>query len=286
MKKIYLLFLVLFITGIGFAQPLNKKAAPATKIKLTNGQVIRVETTTDIEASLSIGGDLVSNSTMVNALEVKNSTKDEYTIANTLTRLKTTSAMMGQALNYDSENKEGNSTEIESIMNERMNKPVEVVINANTGITVMVKDKDTKMNTDETNTANDLMKMFSDNSDDALVSMAFQTIPAGIKNGDSWADTSKAKDMKTIRTYTLKSVSGNESTIDARVVSTAKNKLEFMEMEFEIKTETNSTSEIIVDTQTGQVKKRTTSSDISGSFQVMGQDTPITAKTTSVSIYK
>ena len=131
------------------------------------------------------------------------------------------------------------------------------------------------------------MRIFSDNaSDDAIVSSAFEMLPRGKSVGDSWADTVTAKDMKTVSKYTLKSISGNEAIIQSNIVSTAVNKLNFQEMEFEIKSETKTNGEIVTDLLTGLVKKRTSVADINGSIQMMGQDMPISAKSTSTSIYK
>ena len=277
MKKIYIPFICLLITGSGFAQ--------SAKIKLSNGQKIVVENITDIQASLAMGMELNSNSVSTNALEVKNSTEKGYTISNALTKMKVNMNMMGQPNNYDSENKQGNNAEMAKIFDERLNKPVDIVIDNTTGIALTDKKKAKKDDT-EANPADDLLAMFSDNSDDAIVSGAFEMIPRGKSAGNTWSDTTNAKDMKTIRTYTLKSVTGNEAAIQMNTVTKAVNKLNFQEMEFEIKSETKTTGEIITDINTGLVSKRTTVSDITGSIQMMGQDMPITAKSSSTNIYK
>ncbi len=277
MKKIYIPFICLLITGSVFAQ--------SAKIKLSNGQKIMVVNTTEVQASLAMGMELSSNSVTTNALEVKNSTEKGYTISNALTKIKVNMNMMGQPNNYDSENKEGNNAEMAKIFDERLNKPVDIVIDNTTGIALTDKKKVKKDDT-EANPADDLLAMFSDNSDDAIVSGAFEMIPQGKSAGNSWSDTTNAKDMKTIRTYTLKSVTGNEAVIQINTVTKAVNKLNFQEMEFEIKSETKTTGEIITDINTGLVSKRTTVSDITGSIQMMGQDMPITAKSSSTNIYK
>ena len=278
MKRIYTVFIGLLITGIAFSQPL--------KIKLANGQKIVVESTTEIEASLTMGMELKSNSITINTLGVKNSTDKNYTISNTLTKLKVNMNMMGQANDYDSENKEGNNADMAKIFDERLNKPVDIDIDNTTGVAIMDKKKIAKKDADESNPADDLMKIFSDNSDDAIVSGAFEMIPSGKSIGDSWSDTTVAKDMKVLRTYTLKSITGNEAVIKSDIISTAVNKLNFQEMEFDIKSETKTIGEIITDISTGLVKKRTSIADINGSIQMMGQDMPISAKATSTNIYK
>jgi hypothetical protein len=279
MKKIYIPFVCLLITGSTFAQ--------SAKIKLANSQKIVVESTTDVQASLAMGMEVTSNSVSKNDLEVKNSTEKGYTISSTLTKLKVNMNMMGQPNNYDSENKEGNNAEIAKIFDDKLNKPIDVVIDNTTGAPLPGKKNEKKNASEENaNPADDLLAMFSDNSDDAIVSGAFEIIPKGKLAGDSWADTTRAKDMKIIRTYTLKSVTGNEAVIQMDMVSNAVNKLNFQEMEFEVKSETKTKGEIITDINTGLVSKRTTVADITGSIQMMGQDMPITAKATTTSTYK
>lgn len=280
MKRIYVSLISLAVAAVAFSQPTGK-------IKIAIGQKIVVENTTDIQASLAMGMELTSTSTSVNTLEVKNSTPNNYIISNTLTKLKMNTNMMGQPTNYDSENKAGNNEEMSKVFDDKLNMPVDITIDNTTGLAVVEKKKQKQADVDETNATADLMKIFSDNaSEDAIVSGAFEMVPKGKSVGESWADTATSKDMKTIRTYTLKSVSGNEAVIQANVVSTAVNKLNFQEMEFEVKSETKTNGEIITDISTGLVKKRTSIADITGSIQMMGQDMPISAKATSTNIYK
>ena len=280
MKRIYVSLISLAVAAVAFSQPTGK-------IKIAIGQKIVVENTTDIQASLAMGMELTSTSTSVNTLEVKNSTPNNYIISNTLTKLKMNTNMMGQPTNYDSENKAGNNEEMSKVFDDKLNMPVDITIDNTTGLAVVEKKKQKQADVDETNATADLMKIFSDNaSEDAIVSGAFEMVPKGKLVGESWADTATSKDMKTIRTYTLKSVSGNEAVIQANVVSTAVNKLNFQEMEFEVKSETKTNGEIITDISTGLVKKRTSIADITGSIQMMGQDMPISAKATSTNIYK
>ena len=274
MKRIYVSLIALALSAIAFAQSTDK-------IKLANGQKIVVESTTDIQATLTMGMELTSTSTSVNALEVKNSSPDNYIISNTLTKLKMNTNMMGQANNYDSENKSGNNEDISKVFDDKLNKPVDITIDNTSGLAVAEKKKQSQADVDETNATADIMKIFSDNaSDDAIVSGAFEMVPKGKAIGDSWADTAISKEMKTIRTYTLKSISGNEAVIQSNVISTAVNKLNFQEMEFEVKSETKTNGEILTDISTGLVKKRTSVADITGSIQMMGQDMPISAKAT------
>lgn len=265
------------ISALTFAQPL----------KLANGQKIVIESNTDIQATLTMGMELTSNSAAVNSLEVKNGNTDNYNISSTLTKMKMSMNMMGQSNTYNSDNKDGNSEEMAKIFDEKMNKQVTVLVDNKTGAVIADKKKNTKAaNGDDADPTAGLMKMFADNSDEGVIAGAFEIVPKGKSVGDSWADTSMDKDTKIINTYTLKSITGNEAVISSTILATGKNKLNFQEMEFEVKSETKTTGEIVTDISTGLVKKRTSVADITGSIQMMGQDMPISAKATTASIYK
>lgn len=282
MKRIYVSLICLVISGLAFAQT-------SGKIKLANGQKIIIESTIDMQATLTMGMELTSNSTTLNELEVKNSNAKNSIISNTLTKLKMTSNMMGQATNYDSENKAGNDEQVAKLFDDKLNKPVDVTVDNSTGLAAAEKKKEkkTEVETEEANPMADMMKIFSDNgSDDAVVSGAFEMMAKGKSVGDSWADTATDKDMKTIRRYTLKSILANEAIIQSNIILNAVNKLDFQGMEFTIKTETKTNGEIVTDISTGLVKKRTSVADITGSIPMMGQDMPISAKVTTTSIYK
>ena len=278
MKRIYIPFVCLAVSVSAFSQ---------ASLKLVNGQKIIIESNTDIQASLTMGMELTSSSATVNALEVKNSTTNNYNISNALTKMKVSMNMMGQSNSYNSDNKEGNNEEMAKIFDEKMNKQVDVLVDNKTGAAIIEKKKVKKADdTDDADPTAGLMKMFADNSDEAIVAGAFEIVPKGKSIGDSWADTTSAKDMKMIRTNTLKSINGNEAVIQSVIVSTGTNKLNFQEMEFEVKSETKTNGDIVMDISTGLVKKRTSIADITGSIQMMGQDMPISAKATTTSTYK
>ena len=264
------------IAALTFAQPL----------KLSNGQKIVIESNTDIQASLTMGMELTSNSAAVNSLEVKNGNTDNYNISSTLTKMKMSMNMMGQSNTYNSDNKDGNSEEMAKIFDEKMNKQISVLVDNKTGAVIADKKKNTRANNGEdADPTAGLMKMFADNSDEGVIAGAFEIVPKGKLVGDSWADTAIDKDTKIIKTYTLKSIAGNEAVIGSAIVATGKNKLNFQEMEFEVKSETKTNGEIVTDISTGLVKKRTTVADITGSIQMMGQDMPISAKATTTVTY-
>lgn len=280
MKKIISFTTSLVIAQIMMAQT-NTNA-----ILLLKGQKISVNNDVTIDADLGMGMQLNSVTASINSLQVKDSDTNNYSISNTLTKLKINMNMMGQNNTYDSDNKDGNNADMAKIFDDKMNKVNDVMIDKTTGAVIAPKQAATKdSDEDANNISENMMKMFSNTSDAAVVESAFEILPAGKKTGDSWADTSKTADTKTIRTYTLQSVTGNEAVLNIETTVKATNKLDFQGMEFEIKTDTKTTGQVLFDISTGLVKKRDTVSDITGSFQMMGQDMPITAKTTTKTVY-
>ena len=285
MKKTALLLSGILVSVIAFSQTAAVKPINPGKIQLSDGQKIIAASSIAIEADMGMGMQLNSNTASENILEVKSSTAKDYTITSTLTKLKVDFNMAGQSTNYDSEKNSTPSSDIEKTFSERLNKPVDVILDNTTG-TATLKEKQKKSDGEEENPMGGLMNAFAESSDDAVVSGAFELIPAGKSIGDSWSDTTRSKEMTTIRNYTLRSVSGNDALIQLDAVTTASNKLDFQGMEFEFKSTTKSTGEITSDISTGQIKNKNTKADITGTIQLMGQDMPVTAKVTSTDTYK
>lgn len=286
MKKTSLIILGIITGTFAISQNAAVKPINSGKIQLKNGQKIIAANSITIEADMGMGMQLNSNSTTENNLEVKTSTDKDYTITSTLTKLKVDFTMAGQSTNYDSEKNTTPTSDIEKTFAERLNKPVDVILNNTTGTAALKEKKEKKEGDENDNPMAGLMNSFAESSDDAVVSGAFELVPAGKNISDSWSDTTKTKEMTTIRTYTLKSVTGNDAVLQLDAVTTASNKLDFQGMEFEFKSTTKSTGEITTDINTGQIKSKNTKADITGTIQLMGQDMPVTAKVSSTGTYK
>lgn len=280
MTKLSFILLGLFVSPYVYSQTL------VPKILLTNGQKITVESVVSMETSMSPGMDIINNNTSENTLEVKNITDKQITISNSLTKLKVEMNMMGQTTSYDSEKKDDQNTDIGKALGEKLNKPADVILDNTTGMALPSEKKKEKKNdaTDE-NPLQGLLQMFGDNSDDAIVSGAFELIPEGKKVGDSWADSTMNKDMKVARTFILKSITGNEALIHLNSVIDAVSTIEMQGMQVDMNSNTQSFSEIITDIASGLVKKKTTKATVTGNFEIMGQSVPINAKATTTNTY-
>jgi hypothetical protein len=285
MKKISLTLLPVFTAALLCAQTPVNKPATTGRITLSNGQKIIVKTTLSVESSMGPGMDITNNTTSENILEVKNSTGKNYTISNTLTRLKVNIDMLGQPNSYDSDKKEDQDTDIGKNFADKLNKPADVVIDNITGIAATVKKPGQKKDIDTADPTQGLVQMFGDNGDDAIVSGAFELIPAGKNIGDTWSDSTIEKDLKVFRNYTLKAITDSGAVLGLNTTMESVNTLEIQGMQMDMNSNTQSSSEVITDIATGQVKKKTTQATVTGSVQLMGQSIPVNAKATTISTY-
>ncbi len=286
MKKISFTVLCIFAVGLMHAQTQGNKPASTGKIMLSSGQKIIVVTTLSVESSLSPGMDITNNTVSENILEVKSASDKNYTISNTLTKLKVNMEMMGQPNSYDSEKKEDQNSDIGKTFADKLNKPADVIVDNTTGVASSVKKPEQKKDIDAGDPTQGLLQMFGDNSADAIVSGAFELIPNGKNIGDTWADSTIEKDLKVFRNYTLKEITDTGAVIQLNTTMESVNTMEIQGMQMDMNSNTQSSSEVIVDTATSLVKKRTTQATVTGSFQVMGQSIPITAKASTISTYK
>ena len=281
-KQIFTLIGAVFTVAL-FAQN------PTAKIVLAKDQKILVSTTVTITSS-SMGMDATSNSTSENALEVKQVTDKNYTISSALTKLKFNMDSPAGANSYDSEKKEDQETEIGKSMSEKLNKLTDVTIDNISGTPLnSPKPQPKKEDQDDANPMSSLLGMLGESgsgSDEAVVSGAFQLIPNGKKPGDMWSDSTIEKDLKVRRTYNFRSSADSGAVVQLNTAIESSGTVAMMGVSMEMNTTTQTTSDILVDVATGLVKRKTTDAEVTGNMQVMGQAVPISAKATTVSIYK
>ena len=281
MKRVFLTLMGISLTMVLVAQ------TPGSRIVLSRGQKILVTTTVFINTNMAPGMEATSSSTSENSLEVKQATDKFYILNSILTKLKLNAEMPGNSTAYDSEKKGDNDSEIGKSLSEKLNKVTEITIDNATGKALNTIKSDPKIGMDESNPMQSMMQMFGDNSsDEAIVSGAFQLIPQGKKVGDSWSDSVNEKNMKVMRNYTFRSREDSGAMVQLRTTIESTGTMEAMGMNMDVNTITQTTSDILVDIATGIVKRKTTDANITGSFQLMGQSVPISAKATTTSIYR
>jgi hypothetical protein len=269
MKIVFLAIAMLSYTG-SFAQK-------DSKIKLTRGQKITVTTNNSMDADMGMA--MKNTSSTKNEIIVLDATADHYTVSNTITSMNLSLDMMGQQTTYDSNNAADRDSEIGKGVSQKINKPDTLQLSNLTG-TVISNKKKTDAADENANPMSGMMQALGNNGDDLAVSNAFFIIPDGKKAGDSWSDSTTDKGMKIVKSYTLKSVEKDMATILLTGKTDGATETEMQGMQLLININSTLNGEMQVNTNTSLVAKKTLTTDLTGSIEVMGQSTPISSKTT------
>lgn len=256
---------------------------PLGKLSLTKGQKLEVSNSTQSVFSQEMMGqaiDITIDANMIHQLEVKDKMTHSYLVASTLTKFLTNGSAMGQKMKFDSDKKEDMESETGKLMKGQLNVTREVELNE----TAQVIQKEQKsapplsggqlMDMLNNMTGGDVDESFGAGS-------AFEVIPAGKKLGDTWSDSTASGDITTYSYYTLKSVNGNNATIQLTGKQIISKKMEQQGMEVNVKMEAILSGEGTVDMNTGMVQQRTTTMNGTGTAELMGQSIPMTSKITT-----
>ena len=276
MKKF--LFSAAFLLSLG---------ANAQKINLAKGKQIVITATANQEMTMSsMGMEMKNNNSSTAILEVKDLDTKNYNTTYKLTKISISMDAMGQQSSYDSEKPADKESEIGKSVEGKIGSEVKVLIDKNSGKSTLQKTEEEKKEVEEDNPLKGLMESFGAADEGATVETAFFILPAGKKVGDVWKDSVINKQMKEVKTYTLKSIKGNEAVISLFSTMEGTSTVDAQGMQMNIKLSAKTEGEMIVDVKNSLVKKRTSVSDITGDIDMMGQSMPITSKVTAVTEYK
>ncbi len=253
--------------------------ASAQKIGLAKGQIITIITTSTQDIDMQgMGMQMKNNTNGTSVVEVKDSDKNNFTTTYKLSKINLTMDMMGQQTSYDSEKPEDKETEMSKAFAEKIGKEVIILIDKNTGKAILNKKDTASQKAEESNTLDGLMNSFGAIEEDAAVETALFIIPPGKKTGDSWLDSTNNKGMKELKTFTLKSIDGNMASIGMFSTLQGSNTMEMQGMQMDITISAKTEGEIVVNTKSSLVKKRSSVMDLTGSIEIMGQSVPVTSK--------
>lgn len=252
------------------------------KLSLTKGQKFQIDNNISSVINQEMMGqsiEITIDAKMVHQVEVKDKKDKSYVVASTLTKLTTNGSAMGQNMSFDSEKKEDLESPTGQAMKDQINVEKQVELNENADVINGEKIENKPASGGMMDMVNNVTGAESDESNGAKA--AFEVMPAGKKAGDTWSDSTITDEIKTYRTYTLKSINGNEATVALTGKQITKKKVEQQGMEVNVSMEGKLTGEGIVDMNSGIVKERTLVMDGTGSAEVMGQSIPVTTKVTT-----
>jgi hypothetical protein len=259
-------------------------------IVLNKGQKLIVETTSNALITQEAMGQTTEIKVDVNStnnIEVKNTRDTGYTLTNTITRMKTSMSFMGQDMNYDSEKKEDQDSEMGKNFAKVINHPSEIDINKTGKVNPRIKPAGSdslKQGVNESDIMSGMMQNMMGTADDgsAGISQAFQPIPKKVKVGYTWSDSISSENSRSNTVYTIKELKGSEALISIKGTLQLNNKAEAQGMEVTNSSSGTVTGDETVDISTGIIKHKTTTLETTGTVEAMGQEIPVTSKITSV----
>ena len=254
--------------------------AQAQKIALKKGQQITIITKLDQDVDMTaMGMQMKNNSNTTGIFQHKDSNNENYITSYTLSKVNLKMDMMGQENKYDSEKPEDKDSEMGKAISEKIGKEVTVLVNKNTGKASLDIKTSSPEKQPEANPMAGLMDAFGSVTEEANVETVFFILPAGKKTGDSWTDSSMStKTMKDVRTYTIKSVEKGVADVTLLSLMSGTTNTEMQGMQMEISLSVKTEGQIVVDTVTSLVKKRSNTANLTGNIEMMGQSIPIISK--------
>ncbi len=282
MKKIFL-FIAMFSTLHSFAQK-------DKKINLEKGQKITVVSTSNSDTDMGMGIKMESDYTNTYVLNVIAVDDKNYTISNTTTKMKIQMDIMGQSQSYDSEKPEDKDSDLGKDMSPTLNLPDTALVDKTSG--AIVKNKKDSPERPVKGDAQDpfeglmggvMIRGFESN---VVLEGAFFIFPKDKKVGDSWTDSSREKNITTLKTYTVKSIEKNIAVITIKGSVTGDGETEMQGSTVPFHMDTKTTGEMTVDIKNGLVNKNSNQADINATMELMGQTMTITSKGSYSVIYQ
>ena len=276
MKKI-IFSVTILLSFCGAAHAQNKNP-----LKLKEGQKFTIESHVNTHSTTEVQGQSMENTADISATYsiVVNSVGDSIKLTNTITGMKMLMSQMGQEMNFDSEKKEDLDGPLGASVKGLLNNPQKVTVSK----TGEVADN---ANGDSLAATNMITKQLGGFEASGFgASMAFMALPAKLKTGDTWTTKAGSDGNLTETTYTVKSISGDLATLSGSGTNSSEIKMEQMGMEMTIHGKGTSTGELLVNITTGVIQSNTTTQDITGTVDAMGQSFPTKTKMTSTTTVK
>ena len=271
MKKIFTILLI--------QSSLFSFAQTPKSIVLKKGQSIIAITNATTNADLGMG-TLNNEMGMTYQLLVIGESENAFTVTNTTTKIKMAMEGMGQNINYDSENPADKNSEASEALSGKLNASDTFSINKLNGSVIHLN----KNNQEAAGGAGFGMIGAGENENQAL-SEAFLIIPANKNISDKWEQTVSTKGLTTKKIYTLKSIEKDIATIEMSGTIDGTTEQEMQGMTINVTMNTKFSGEITTNVKTGMVIKSTNNSDGTSTMDMMGQQVPITSKSSTTTSY-
>lgn len=252
-------------------------ASYAQKIALSKGLKLETLTTTKMNMEV-MGQNLDNESTLTSAVELKEVNNDGFLFSNMIKRMTTKISGMGQDISFDSDKKEDMDGQMGQALKDRIGVSQDIQVDKHGKVTSTKDNDDKKVGPDMAS----MMNMSGDLTKGQPYPILIQLPASNIKPGDTWTDSSgTVATLKTITTYTLKSISGDAALVSFTGTMAKTGTIQQNGMEIQMDMTATNKGESTYEVKSGLLKTTTSSSDIKGTLGIMGQNAPIAATVTA-----
>lgn len=272
MKKI-----TLCLAALSFGFTTLTHSQSKTPIQLVPGQKYLVESKMTLANTTEAMGQSIEvkmDATSTYNIQVKGKAAN-YNLSNTFTSMKMNMDAMGRDMHFDSNNPDDMKGEIGQGLGDYINKSQDIEM-TETG-TVVTKKKDSA----ESPGASPLTQQIRELDATGFgATMAFQSLPSGLKEGTTWTDSTNADGISRNITYTVKKITGDLASVSFEGIIKTDVTMEQQGMEISTKSSGKISGDETVNIKTGVIQTNNSTTEQSGTISAMGQEMPVTNKVT------
>lgn len=257
-------------------------ASYAQKIAVKKGQ--QLETIATTKMSMEVMGQNMDNlSTLTSSVAVKDITDSSYIFSNTVKRMTIKINGMGQDISFDSDKKEDMDGQMGQALKDQIGAIQEIQVSKQGKVISTRQTADKKPGPDMAS----MMSMSGDLTQGQPYPILIQLPAKAVKVGDTWTDSSSsAATIKTVTTYTLKSVGAEGALVSFTGTMVKNGTIQQNGMEIQMDITGTVKGDAAYEVGSGLLKTNTSTSDIKGTLGIMGQNAPIAATITATVVAK
>ncbi len=282
MQKTFVLIAVILTALSSYSQKLTGK------LKFQQGQAFDIAM--DVKSTISQEAmgqaiDFNVDGTAFHNYKVTNATADNNTLHHEAKRIKFSFEGMGQSRTFDSDNAKDMESPLGPPVKETLKQTFDMVVDPAGKVLMVNPEKMEAAQMDER--MKFIFAMLNDVMDVVKppqkgTASFFQVLPEKeVGQGDTWTEAQDTDAGKYSNTYTVNSITDSTIVVDLNGTSSTTSKVEIMAgMEITTTLNNKTTGQIVLDKNSGLIRRKTLTTESNGTTSGMGGETPITRKST------
>lgn len=284
--KQFFLVAAFAISVTGFSQKVSNK------LSFQKGQKLEMITKVNTVVSMEMMGqamDTKIEATVTRIFDVADVTAGVATIEHKMKRMQMNiEAPMAAAQTFDSENESDMKGDGGKAMEKALKNKYTMSVDAMGKVTAIKADDDNPNKNSPEKAATDMLGGSMGQQAGAVLPKVgdmseFKILPSReVSKGETWSDSTKGVKA----TYTIADITATDVIINFTEEGKTERTQEANGMELKIATKDKTTGKITLDAKTGLLKEKSGVTNSEGTMEIMGQEVPMTTKTTTITTTK